>query len=62
MTLAQFKNTTIWEGKYYAMDRQGSVLVWRIASYRTSRYHWVLCRNPPRSVVEILKAQEEINA
>ena len=46
----QFTNRVEHAGKYYAMDNFGDVLVWRCASRRTMRHHWVLVRNPPVEV------------
>ena len=42
-------------GKTYARDTKwGDILVWRFASRRTGRWHWVLLSNPPAEVVAAL--------
>ena len=40
-------------GKTYARER-GDILVWRLASRRTGRWHWVLVRRPPAAVIAAL--------
>ena len=39
-------------GKTYATNKYREVLVWRLASRRTGRHHWVSVRTPPAPVAE----------
>lgn len=48
------------EGKMYGRHvLTGEIEVWRCASHRTGRYHWVVAKNPPQAVIDALPKQQQ---